>query len=211
MNISGIIRSSETVPMLRQSVLVGGVALIISGCASVTFPAWTLDTVRVAHNVHGGLIVRLACTSELSLGIIPRHLAEQLSLPTQYHSELVDLAVLQEHSLGSALTLASSLPALGELVWMVHSPNGLPRLVAAGVVAGYRVDGLYMVLYAGTYLGSSGGAVISQRGELVGVVIGMRADMQLGFPTLVPMVTWVLPADVIRAELKQAVPGCLEE
>ena len=197
--------------MLRQSVLAGCAMLIVSGCASVTFPTWTLDTVRVAHNVHGGLIVRVACPSGLSLDMTPRHLAEQLGLSAQYHSELVDLTILQESSSGSALTLASSLPALGELVWMVHSPNGLPRLVAAGVVSGYRVDGLYMVLYAGTYLGSSGGAVINQRGELVGIVIGMRADMQLGFPTLVPMVTWVLPADVIRAELKQAVPGCLEE
>jgi S1-C subfamily serine protease len=55
----------------------------------------------------------------------------------------------------------------GEKVYAIGSPAGLKDSVSAGVISGY--DGYYLRTDAKIYPGNSGGPLVNQRGEVIGV------------------------------------------
>jgi hypothetical protein len=55
----------------------------------------------------------------------------------------------------------------GEKVYAIGSPAGLQDSVSAGVISGY--DGYYLRTDAKIYPGNSGGPLVNQRGEVIGV------------------------------------------
>lgn len=102
----------------------------------------------------------------------------------------------------SPLPWASSLPALGETVWSVSNLNGLSHSVSKGVVAfGRRKLSMYPVPLLQADLlsapGSSGGALINQKGELVGIIIGLSSLTPGPSP-----ITLGVPVDVLRHKLQ---------
>ena len=102
----------------------------------------------------------------------------------------------------SPLPWASSLPALGETVWSASNLNGLSHSVSKGVVAfGRRKLSIYPVPVLQTNLlsapGSSGGALINQKGELVGMIIGLSSLTPGPSP-----ITLGVPVDVLRHKLQ---------
>lgn len=111
-----------------------------------------------------------------------------------------DLAILrsQDGFKLPALALAPKLPAIGERVYVASNPRGYMGSFTAGNVSGYRKlesGGLLMQISAPISPGSSGGAVLNTKAEVVGVVSASRADAQnLNFAVPVSEVRAVLLA-----------------
>jgi serine protease Do len=90
----------------------------------------------------------------------------------------LDLAVLQGTSLqtksDSFARISNSLPAVGEQILIIGSPNGTEKNISRGILSKilFRKD-LNMELYqtdAAIFYGNSGGGMFNQRGELIGII-----------------------------------------
>lgn len=108
----------------------------------------------------------------------------QLLLTTHY-AEIFDtesdIAILPRiPNPPAGLTLASSTPAIGEQVVVIGSPEGLSNSASNGIVSALRQigDKHYLQITAPISHGSSGGPVLNQRGEVVGVSVMMLTEGQ---------------------------------
>jgi len=106
-----------------------------------------------------------------------------------------DLAVLKINASGlTALTLGDpDAMAIGHVVYAIGAPKGLDRTLSQGLLSGVRMRDDYRVLQISAAIsgGSSGGALLNDRGELVGITTFQLKDSQnLNFA--VP-VTYVKP------------------
>lgn len=73
------------------------------------------------------------------------------------------------------IPIASSKPKIGERVYAIGSPRGLENTFSSGEVSQWRADNL-MQISALIDHGSSGGALINEYGEVVGITSGSFAD-----------------------------------
>lgn len=73
------------------------------------------------------------------------------------------------------IPIASEKPKVGEKVYAIGSPRGLENTFSSGEVSQWRADNL-MQISALIDHGSSGGALINEYGEVVGITSGSFAD-----------------------------------
>lgn len=88
-------------------------------------------------------------------------------------SESNDLALITVSERLPALRVADRRPAIGEPVLALGSPLGLGGTVTSGIVSAFRTeDGLdYLQFSAPISPGNSGGPVVNENGEVVGVAV----------------------------------------
>jgi S1-C subfamily serine protease len=102
-----------------------------------------------------------------------------------------DLAVLRtETTSANFLTLSRQVPELGSMVYTVGHPGGIPWFLTQGTVGTIfrlstnRVEGVMCNITI--YYGSSGGPLVNNNGEVVGVIgamINRNSGMALAYPT----------------------------
>ena len=82
-----------------------------------------------------------------------------------------DLAIMKSTQIGTPLVLAKRVPDIGEDVIAIGNPKGLEGTVSSGIVSGIRTDdkSQYFQITAPISPGSSGGPVIDEFGEVLGV------------------------------------------
>lgn len=107
-------------------------------------------------------------------------------------NEKLDLALLRlEAGLHPRLTLASTTPRIGSRVYLVGSPRGLDFSLSEGLISQIRtLDGVrYYQLSCPVSPGDSGGPVLNDRGEAIGVLSWRKADAEnVGFAIPCPEV-----------------------
>ena len=100
-------------------------------------------------------------------------------------NEKLDLALLQLKPVPApGITLASTTPRIGSRVYLVGSPRGLDFSISEGLISQIRtLDGVrYYQLSCPISPGDSGGPVLNDRGEAIGVVSWRKADAEsVGF------------------------------
>ncbi len=105
-----------------------------------------------------------------------------------------DIAFLKlpQESETDMLPLSEEKPERADTVYTVSSPKGILNLVSDGVVSGFREEnGIeWMIFTAPVSDGSSGGVLLNEAGEAVGMIIGMMEKTQ--------GINLALPAAVIR-------------
>lgn len=79
---------------------------------------------------------------------------------------------------------------IGERIYAIGSPLGFENSITEGLISGYRlIDGANLLqISAQIYSGSSGGAVVNDQGELIGVSSSKISNTDIGF---------AIPIDVI--------------
>jgi S1-C subfamily serine protease/Tfp pilus assembly protein PilF len=112
-----------------------------------------------------------------------------------------DLAILrtEDDFRLPALMLAAKLPAIGERIYVASNPRGFMGSFTAGNVSGYRKleSGRFLMqISAPISPGSSGGAVLNTKAEVIGVVSATRPDAQ--------NLNFAVPALEVRPLLKAA-------
>jgi hypothetical protein len=83
---------------------------------------------------------------------------------------------------------------LGEKVVAIGSPKGLTNTVSDGVVSGFRNDGVNNLIQTSVPItfGSSGGALINEYGEVIGVTTSGIGEANLNFAVPINVVKQVL-------------------
>ena len=76
------------------------------------------------------------------------------------------------------LTISRNLPRQGEAVIAIGNPKGLSGTVSNGIVSAFRENNTWVQFTAPISPGSSGGALINLRGEVVGMPTKLRTDGQ---------------------------------
>src|SRR6185312_4854368 len=108
--------------------------------------------------------------------------ALRIPLKTERTDELNDLAILTTSAELSAspLQLATSEPPPGESVFAIGNPQGLEKTISTGVVSGVREFESRKLLQITNPIspGSSGGPILNDKGEVVGVAVGTLEDGQ---------------------------------
>lgn len=83
-----------------------------------------------------------------------------------------DIIVLQlDYQRGIPIKLSKDTPSPGSLVYVIGTPMGLPASISDGIVSGLReFDGRKLIqISAPISPGSSGGPVLSEKGEVIGI------------------------------------------
>lgn len=112
-----------------------------------------------------------------------------------------DLALLRvSNNNAPLLSLTDSdAVAIGDTIYVVGNPKQLEGTFSKGIVSGIRTDGVnkWIQIDASTSPGSSGGAVLNSKGEVIGVVSwGMRdPDAQ--------NLNFIVPSNYLRALLRE--------
>ena len=100
-------------------------------------------------------------------------------------STTVDLAILPRLGTRSTqLRMAATLPRVGERVVVIGAPEGLTNTVSDGLVSAIRtIDGRTLLqISAPISPGSSGGPVLNEKGEVMGVSVSiLREGQNLNF------------------------------
>ena len=76
------------------------------------------------------------------------------------------------------LKISAALPRQGEAVIAIGNPKGLSGTVSNGIVSAFRENNTWVQFTAPISPGSSGGALINLRGEVVGMPTKLRTDGQ---------------------------------
>lgn len=112
-----------------------------------------------------------------------------------------DVALLQFDGFkAEPITLASSLPKIGENVIVAGSPEGLTGTISKGNISAFRdfkpYDFKLLQISAPISQGSSGGPVINEKGELLGITVSTFSEGQnLNFAVPVRYVKYLLQTD----------------
>jgi S1-C subfamily serine protease len=99
----------------------------------------------------------------------------------KYYDEKSDIAVLKIDAQGlDFFSLLSRPVRIGERVYAIGNPRGLEQSISEGIVSGDREeDGTSWIQHSAPISpGSSGGALISSRGELLGINSWARRESQ---------------------------------
>ncbi len=79
------------------------------------------------------------------------------------------------------LSIAQSLPSIGEEVFAIGNPKGLEQTLSQGIISGYRDDMKYLQTTTEITNGSSGGPLLNMRGEVVGITTSGYGEANLNF------------------------------
>jgi len=93
----------------------------------------------------------------------------------------VDLVLLKVSSLNKpAIKLSTVKDVIGQNIFVIGSPKGLPGTISDGIISGYRdFDGTKLIqMTAPISPGSSGGPVLNSNGELVGISVSQLKNGQ---------------------------------
>jgi tetratricopeptide (TPR) repeat protein len=137
-----------------------------------------------AHAVEGGSVwVRIGAVS------LPAEIERQ-----DVFNDLALLKVTGELTL-PALSFSTEAPKPGSRVFALGNPKGLEKTISEGLVAATRdMDGRSLLqMSAAVSPGSSGGPVLNERSEVVGVTVSLLKDAQ--------NLNFAVPAAVVRAFL----------
>ena len=95
----------------------------------------------------------------------------------------LDLAILVSPESGNPLPLASTAPEIGSDVLAIGNPQGLEATISTGIISGIRrIKGVrYYQITAPVSPGSSGGPVLSETGEVLGVASFNVSGQNLNF------------------------------
>jgi serine protease DegQ len=124
--------------------------------------------------------------------------------------EVTDLAVLEVEAENlPAATFADARPRVGELAVAIGNPFGFENSVTAGVVsglersfpAGARSESLVGLIQTDAAIspGNSGGALVNQRGEVIGINVAYLPPQQLGAVSI----GFAIPIPVVRNVVEQ--------
>lgn len=93
------------------------------------------------------------------------------------------------------LTLAPSLPKPGEQIFAIGNPEGLEKTISQGIVSGVReTEGKQLIQISSPIShGSSGGPILNDKSEVVGVAVAFLSDGQ--------NLNFAVPAEYVRALL----------
>lgn len=91
-----------------------------------------------------------------------------------------DMALLKINAPSSTpmLTISPKLPRQGEAVIAIGNPRGFEGTVSNGIVSAFRENNTWVQFTAPVSEGSSGGALINLKGEVVGMPTKVRIDGQ---------------------------------
>ena len=95
--------------------------------------------------------------------------------------ESVDLILLKVSTLNKpAIKFSVTTASIGQKVYVIGSPQGLPATISDGIISGMRdFDGIKLLqMTAPISPGSSGGPVLNSNGELIGISVLQRTDGQ---------------------------------
>lgn len=93
-----------------------------------------------------------------------------------YRSEREDFIIFRvNYDNKTSIPIAKYKPSVGEKVFAIGSPRGLENTFSSGEVSQWRADNL-MQISAQIDHGSSGGALLNEYGEVVGITSGTFAD-----------------------------------
>ena len=125
----------------------------------------------------------------------------------KYYNEQGDVAVIKIAGHGFDFFGLPMHPAqIGERVYAIGNPRGLEQTISEGIISGNReFDGTSWVQHSAPISpGSSGGALISSRGELIGINAYLLTESQ--------NLNFAVPAPTLAAALKRArvVTGALK-
>ncbi|MEX2414966.1 MAG: trypsin-like peptidase domain-containing protein [Paenibacillaceae bacterium] len=100
----------------------------------------------------------------------------------------------------NALELTTTLPEIGEKVYAIGSPSGLENTLTEGIVSGIRtIDGIKYIQHTATVEpGSSGGVLLNEFGQAIGVNTWKVEDAALYFA--VPMIYVTQELDILALE-----------
>jgi hypothetical protein len=93
----------------------------------------------------------------------------------------VDLILLKVSTLNKpAIKLAVTTASIGQKVYVIGSPKGLPATISDGIISGMRdFEGNKLLqMTASISPGSSGGPVLNSNGELIGISVSQLTDGQ---------------------------------
>ena len=107
-------------------------------------------------------------------------------------NEQFDLALIKlEGAARPRITLASATPRIGSRIYVLGAPRGLDFSISEGLISQVRtLDGVrYYQLSCPVSPGDSGGPVLNDRGEAIGVVSWRKADAEnVGFAVPCPAI-----------------------
>ncbi|MBK1881953.1 trypsin-like peptidase domain-containing protein [Luteolibacter pohnpeiensis] len=111
---------------------------------------------------------------------VTSHTAKTAPIGAAYsRDERVDMAAFSCDLDLKPLPIASEPPAIGENIFTLGHPLGDEFTLSSGIVSGYRYDDSpLMQITAPISPGSSGGPVLNQWGELVGLVSSYKPGAQ---------------------------------
>jgi hypothetical protein len=91
-----------------------------------------------------------------------------------------DLCVIRinDHSIHPVSLAETENPQIGDEVYVASNPEGLEGSITKGIVSSIRSDAGLLQIDAAISSGSSGGAVVNQRAEVVGIVKSSLVDGQ---------------------------------
>jgi hypothetical protein len=95
--------------------------------------------------------------------------------------KVVDLILLKVSTLNKpAIKFAVNTISIGQKVYVIGSPRGLPATISDGIISGMRdFDGNKLLqMTASISPGSSGGPVLNSNGELIGISVSQLTDGQ---------------------------------
>ena len=93
----------------------------------------------------------------------------------------VDIILLKVSTLNKpAIQLAIATASIGQKVYVIGSPQGLPATISDGIISGMRdLEGNKLLqMTASISPGSSGGPVLNSNGELIGISVSQLTDGQ---------------------------------
>jgi TPR repeat protein len=117
----------------------------------------------------------------------------------KYYDDQTDVAVLKIGVEGlDAFDIAARSVRVGERVYAIGNPRGLEQSISEGIVSGSRdIDGVSWIQHSAPISpGSSGGALISSSGELLGINSRTRKESQ--------NLNFAVPAATLRTALTAA-------
>ena len=95
--------------------------------------------------------------------------------------ESVDLILLKVSTLNKpSIKFAVTTASIGQKVYVIGSPQGLPATISDGIISGMRdFDGIKLLqMTAPISPGSSGGPVLNSNGELIGISVSQLTEGQ---------------------------------
>lgn len=158
----------------------------------------------IATNGH----VVAPCQSTITATQISGKVRKSYDATLRYYDEPTDVAILKIEGQGfDFFNLLAEQPQIGERVYAIGNPRGYEQSITEGIVSGSReLNGILWIQHSAPISpGSSGGALISSRGILLGINAWITTDSQnLNFA--VPATTLSSALQAMRATTQTGRP-----